>query len=317
MKLLRVVSPGFRATIQDSGRRHFQKHGLAQGGAADRYAFLWANKLLGNDLNAACVEITLGGFEAEALAETTIALTGANTCAMVNGQPIESWQTIHLARGDHLSMATADSGRYCYLAVRGGLVTPMLFGSRSTIAREQFDELRPLGRGEDLVGIQTAPAPARSVPMSARPAYGGLLQLRLLPGYQYTQFSSADRLRFLASAYRISSASDRMGFKMEGARLDSPPPGIVSEGIALGSVQVPGDGDPIVLLQDRQTVGGYPKLGTICAVDCYRLAQGQPGQTVRFELSDMATTQNERILIERQLTQTKWRQCGKELDWES
>ncbi len=315
MKLLRVLSPGPRTTVQDSGRRHFQKHGLAEGGAADRHAFLWANKLLDNDLSAACLEITLGGFEAEALAPVSFALTGADTCPSINGHPVSMWRTLHLAPGDRIAMVAATHGRYCYLAIRGGLQAPSLFGSASVVVREQFEELRPLARGDTLAGFELPPASSAQVPLTARASYGAPLQLRLIPGYQYHQFSQTDRLRFLSSEYRVSTQSDRMGFKLEGAALQHPPPGIVSEGIALGSVQVPGDGKPIVLLKDRQTIGGYPKLGTVCALDCYRLAQAQPGQIVRFVESDLATAQSERLLFERMFTNTHWNECGEELVW--
>ncbi|MDC0661827.1 biotin-dependent carboxyltransferase family protein [Marinobacter sp. SS21] len=315
MKLLRVIAPGPRTTVQDSGRRHFQKHGLAEGGAADRHAFLWANKLLDNDLNAACLEITLGGFEAEALAHVSIALTGADTRPRINGIAVAMWQTLQLTPGDRLSMTSAASGRYCYLAIRGGLQAPTLFGSATVVVREQFDELRPLARGDTLTGFDTSPAKPARMPVADRPIYGAPLKLRLIPGYQYSQFSQTDRARFLSSEYRVSTQSDRMGFKLEGAALQDPPPGIVSEGIALGSVQVPGDGDPIVLLKDRQTIGGYPKLGTLCALDCYRLAQAQPGQAVGFEVSDIATTQNERMLFESMFRNTHWNKCGDGLAW--
>ncbi|MDX1755000.1 MAG: biotin-dependent carboxyltransferase family protein [Marinobacter sp.] len=315
MKLLKVISPGPRTTVQDAGRRHYQKHGLAQAGPADRVAFLWANKLLDNPLGAACLEITLGGLEVEALAGLTIALTGADAQPRVNGRPVSNWHTLHLSAGDRLSLTTASCGRYSYLAVGGGFRSPVLFGSQSVVVREQFDALQPLQAGDELAGSDRGYSPDRVVPASAQPDYGLHLPLRLIAGYQYEQFSRADLTRLLTSDYRISAQSDRMGYKLEGAALQTPPPGIVSEGIALGSVQVPGDGVPIVLLQDRQTVGGYPKLGTVCAIDCYRLAQRQPGQTVRFELTDLATAQNERALLERQFRQTTWTPAGDELRW--
>lgn len=139
--------------------------------------------------------------------------------------------------------------------------------------------------------------------------------LRLVPGYQYPQFQRTDILRLITSAYTLSEQSDRMGFRLQGPAMASPPPGIISEGIAQGAVQIPGDGLPIVLLNDGQTIGGYPKPGVVPSLDCSALAQQLPGASIRFALTDLATVQNERRLFERHYQQTRWRRNGRSLVW--
>ncbi|QSP93805.1 biotin-dependent carboxyltransferase family protein [Marinobacter salinisoli] len=314
MKLFEVLRPGPRTTVQDAGRRHYQRHGLAQGGAADRFAYLIANKLLDNDPAAASLEITLGGLGLRVLAETTAAITGADCLATLNGLPIKPWQSLAVKPGDKLCFSSPASGRYTYLAVRGGLRSIQTFGSRSVVVRERIEGLEALREGTVLIGQASPAVPARQLPNEFQPGYEDTLQLRMVPGYQHEQFSVADRARVITTTYQVSAQSDRMGFRLEGARLRHPPPGIVSEGIAFGSVQVPGDGNPVVLLQDRQTIGGYPKLGTVIAVDCYRLAQARPGQAVQFQWVDIAEAQTARLLFEEWLKQSRWTETGS-LTW--
>lgn len=315
MRLLKVIDPGPRTTVQDSGRRGYQHHGLAQGGAADRFAYLYANRLLDNHLDSACLEVTFGGLQLEALANVALAITGADCQAELNGAPVGPWQSLALHRGDRLRFRAPLSGRYTYLAIQGGFHTTKLFGSRSMVLREQLEDHSALATGDELEGTAQTPPPPRCLQPSLRPDYSAELQLRVLPGYQHDQFTAADRARFITRPYRISAQSDRMGYRLEGATLASPPPGIVSEGIALGAVQIPGDGAPIVLLQDRQTIGGYPKLGTVCAVDCCRLAQALPGQEICFRWAELADVQGERMVMERFFATARWNRVGDALEW--
>lgn len=316
MSCLEVIRPGVRSTVQDAGRQGYRHHGLAGGGALDIRSYTWANKLMDNPRNAACLEIVLGGFHGVARGKLQIALTGAEAPVTVNGQPVPLWQILTLNEGDKLVIGHATRHRLIYLAVAGGLDAPVYFGSRSVVVREHITGLCSIKAGDRLRALQAGhPLPPRSVPASCRPAMQPGVTLRLVPGYQYPQFQRTDILRLITSAYTLSEQSDRMGFRLQGPAMASPPPGIISEGIAQGAVQIPGDGLPIVLLNDGQTIGGYPKPGVVPSLDCSALAQQLPGASIRFALTDLATVQNERRLFERHYQQTRWRRNGRSLAW--
>ncbi|MBE0484840.1 biotin-dependent carboxyltransferase family protein [Marinobacter sp.] len=316
MSWLEVIRPGVLSSVQDSGRQGYRHHGLACGGALDVRSFSWANKLLDNPRNAACLEIVLGGFHAVTRGKLQIALTGAEAPVAVNGQPVSMWQTLNLNDADELTIGHSASHRLIYLALPGGLDAPLHFGSRSVVIRERIAGLDPIRAGDKLAALKSNDTrPDRVVPIACRPALSADIRLRIIPGYQYHQFARSDILRLTHSAYTVSHQSDRMGFRLQGPAMDSPPPGILSEGIAQGAVQVPGDGQPIVLLNDGQTIGGYPKPGVVPSLDCSALAQQLPGTRVRFEITDLATAQNERRLFERHYQCTRWRSCGHLLEW--
>lgn len=311
------MQPGLRTTVQDNGRRHHQQHGLAVGGAADRHGFRWANKLVDNPPDAACLEILLGGFEACAEGSLWLAITGAEAELRINGEPMPLWTTHYLGKGDRITLGRPVSGMLNYIAVKEGWQTEPLFGSRSAVVREQFDRMKPLDQNDRVAaGKQPKAAPVqRRVPVRHRPDYTLPLTLRLLPGYQFNEFSTEDRRRLLSNSYTIGARSDRMGYRLEGEALTSGPSGIISEGIALGSVQIPGDGQPIVLLDDRQTIGGYAKIGTVAAADCSQLVQRPPGARVSFALADIADIQAERMLAAGFFTETQWLDDGRRLAW--
>lgn len=311
-----VISPGTSATVQDAGRTGYRRHGLAAGGALDLHAFNWANKLLDNPPGAACLEIMLGGFQAKAETDMTVALTGAWAPISINGSSVGHWQTHTLKAGDTLAIGHAQNGRLIYLTLPGGINSPRWFGSQSVVPREQIDGLAPLPAASRLLANQSAQQPGRRrVPPSFQRDYRDDVTLGLIAGYQVDQFSSSDLLRLTTSEYELTQQSDRMGFRLDGPVLSDVPPGIISEGIAPGALQVPGDGQPIVLLNDGQTIGGYPKPGVLCALDCHRLAQRLPGQKVRFEFKDLADAQHERRLFNRYFEKARWRRSGIELEW--
>lgn len=318
MSGLRIVEAGPRTTLQDAGRQGCRRHGLAAGGAADRHAWRWANKLLDNPLDSACMELMLGGFEAVAAGVLQIAMTGADAPITINGERVDNWASHRLEKGDRLKVGYAASGRILYLGLRGGIDGPARFGSRSVVAREQIEGLRPLQAGDTLAPLLTGQtSPARRVPDKFHGRYTGDLTLRLIGGYQNSLFHRDDLLRLTTSPYRVSNQSDRMGFRLEDAPLGRVPEGILSEGIAVGSVQVPGDGNPIVLLNDCQTIGGYPKPGAIGLLDVGRLAQRQPGQTIRFVFDNVANIQGERMVFEQFFKEARWNSSGTDLHWAS
>lgn len=281
---LKILKPGPLTLVQDRGRKGFQHFGLAQGGAIDPYARFQANRLLGNAEDAACLEITLGPFTAEFQAATMIAISGADLHCSINDIPVPNWQSHRVKAGDVIHFRPGNHGLRAYLAVAGGFQTHILFGSRSEVPREK---LAPLQVQENAVlpyaHINPAIRRITAIPERLIPDYNDYLVLHIFPAYQHALFSEDARATFCAREFSISSNSDRMGYRLDGESVAWQHGAIISEGIALGSVQIPPDGQPIVLLNDRQTLGGYPKIGCVLAEDCAQLAQRRPGQKVQFE----------------------------------
>lgn len=302
---LRVQQAGALALIQDCGRTLAGKHGLTTGGAADLHAHHWANRLLGNPTNAATVEVTLGLFSVTFLQPTTVAITGADLGLRLNGQPQPIWCSFHVKTGDELSFQHPKkgnaSGLRAYLAVSEGFDTPLRFTSRSVVVREGTGGLngQALQSGDQLPYTPVPRSRLHQVPPSFIPDYAAPLRLRLIAGYQHEQFSPQALAQLCAAPYQLTDQIDRMGYRLTGAPITTPSSGLISEGIALGSVQIPPDGQPIVLLQDRQTIGGYPKVGCVSALDCYRLSQRGPGAEVSFTRGDLPSLQAERREFER------------------
>ncbi|SET26485.1 biotin-dependent carboxylase uncharacterized domain-containing protein [Marinobacter segnicrescens] len=314
---LRIENPGPRSTVQDGGRTGFQHQGLSPGGAADLRAWRWANHLLGNPPDAACVEITLGGFAAEAEGDLLLAVTGASGAVHVNGKPVPEWGVFSMLPGDRLQLGAPGHGLLTYLAVAGGWRTRSFLGSRSTVAREGLRELRALRCGDllpaqpirheaasDTIRRRQVPEQWRSQP--AQPDK----PLKLIPGPDRSQFKPTDLARLVLSDYRVSGLSDRMGYRLEGPALCSPG-GVTSRAVNCGTVQIPGDGKPMVMLNDRQTIGGYTVPGTVPRLDCSRLAQCRPGDVIRFTWADVAECQAERMVFEEQMNSMSWDQEGR------
>lgn len=315
MSGLHIEQPGPRATIQDLGRLGYQHHGLSPGGAADLRSFRWANRLLDNDANAACLEVTLGGLTATATQPLILALTGADCRGTVNGAAIQHWGVFRMAKGDQLRLDRPEAGLLTYLAVAGGWQTRLFCGSRSCVVREGLAGLGQVAAGTELPARtpdsdrDIHPYLHRTVPAHLRPNLHSDAALPLIPGPEYDTFSAIDQARLLGARYTISGRSDRMAYRLEGPALASRG-GITSRGITCGAVQVPGDGKPMVLLNDRQTIGGYPVVGTVPRLDCGRLAQKCPEQPVTFALADVANCQAERMLFERLIDMTTWSSTG-------
>ncbi len=291
---LKVIKPGALSLVQDLGRWGFQHYGLSPGGAMDEHAARWANKLLGNPAKAALLEITLGNIELLAECDCQIAITGAKQPLLINQQPVPAWSTCQLRAGDRLFMGFATSGQRSYLAVAGGFQIAESFGSVASVQREQIGAFagQPLRQGNGLpCAASCAEKPVRSVPWRYVPDYDQPLTLRVIPGYQADQFAGRALETFYNSDYCLSSDSNRMGFRLQGEVLDSGVSGLLSEGISYGAIQVPPDGQPIILMKDRQTLGGYPKLGTVLPLDAFRLSQCRPGTAVRFETMQLPAAQ--------------------------
>jgi len=281
---LRVVQPGILSLLQDSGRKGRHRLGLTSGGPLDGTAFAWCNRLLQNPAGATAVEISLGGLKLEAAVDTSICLAGAPMPLAIDGQPQPGWEVLPVREGQRIDVGFTERGCRAYLGVAGGFHILPAFGSSATVVREGVGGLDggPLRAGDTLPCSAGTRPRQFYLPEAHRPRYHNRATLRLVPGYQASSFSRLQKRRLLSHSYRVSGQCDRMGYRLEGLPIHCDLDGILSEGICMGAVQVPPDGQPIVLLNDRQTIGGYPKIGSALSLDCAQLAQLTPGGSVHF-----------------------------------
>lgn len=291
---LKVLNAGPLSLLQDTGRMGFQGIGVAVGGPMDEHAFRWANHLLGNDVNAVQIEITLGLFQCSFSQPTQIALTGANMFAELDGERIQPWASYHVNAGSILKCKTARQGMRTYLAIQHGFEIETVLESGATVVRDELGGLNGKGNqlksGDHIPYIAAKPHLLRQVPHSFIPQYPSLTAeqssciLEVMPSYQYETFSKSARQQFFESIYTVSPNSDRMGYRLSGDSVEYDGESLISEGIALGAVQIPADGQPIVLMVDHQTIGGYPKIGCLTRASISQLAQCPPGFKVQFQL---------------------------------
>ena len=298
MMTLVVVKTGLLSLLQDAGRRHYQHLGLTTGGAADEQAFFWANRLLGNTADSPVIEICYGGLQLKATAPCQIAITGADCGALINDRPAANWQTHHLNTDDILCFDYPRSGVRSYLAVKGGFQVPPVFGSVATVMREKIGGLdsfgSPLKTGDCLPFTTIEASQQRQVPQAFIADYAAPLTLHIIENRQLHLFREQAFAGLYAGHYQISSKSNQMATRLNGPSINAEQPGIISEGMALGAVQIPPDGQPIVLLKDRQTIGGYPVIGWVSPLDVFQLAQRQPGQKVKF--NEISLTEAQQLL---------------------
>jgi antagonist of KipI len=289
--VITILDAGPQTTVQDLGRTGQMRHGIPPSGPVDRFAFVVANRLLGNPDGAAALECTLIGPRFEVDAAGAIAVTGADMPVTVNGAEAPRWATIALNAGDVVKLGPARAGVRSYVAFSGGLDVPLVLGSRSTYVRGRMGGLegRALRKGDALRTLPSGPVRPRRVEPGALPDYRSAQPIRLVLGPQDDRFTDAGIRALLDSPYEVLPQSDRMGARLRGPRIEhARGHDIISDGIALGSVQVPGDGQPIVLLVDRQSTGGYTKLATVFSCDIGRVGQARPGQSLRFQAVGVA-----------------------------
>jgi biotin-dependent carboxylase-like uncharacterized protein len=289
--MIRILEPGPQTTVQDLGRTGQMRYGIPPSGPVDRFAFIVANRLVGNADAAAALECTLVGPRFEMDGPGAVAVTGADMPLTVNGAEAPRWATIRLKAGDVVKLGPARAGVRSYIAFAGGLDVPLVLGSRSTYLRGRLGGLdgRALRKGDTLRALPSGPIQLRRVEPRAVPEYPGELAIRVVLGPQADRFSETGIRALLGSRYDVLPQSDRMGARLSGPRIEhARGHDIISDGIALGSVQVPGDGQPIVLLVDRQSTGGYTKVATVCSSDVGRIGQARPGQSIRFRAVGVA-----------------------------
>lgn len=272
MNFIHVVSPGMQTTVQDLGRFGYAHFGVSPSGAADALALRAGNLLVGNAENAAALEMTLSGAVLQFEAAAVIALTGSDFGA---GLPL--WTAVEIPAGHTLRCGATQSGARCYLAVRGGIDAPKVMGSASVHVVTGVGG-RPLRKGDTLpIGDAAVRRPRfapRHVPAFLR---GGLL--RVTAGPQADWYAG----ELLSAAYTLSEESNRMGLRLIGQPIPSHAGHMLTEGVALGAIQVPPDGQPIILFVEHQTTGGYPKPANVISADFWRLGQLRPRDPIRFE----------------------------------
>jgi biotin-dependent carboxylase-like uncharacterized protein len=292
--MIHVLDPGPQTTVQDAGRRGQLRYGIPPSGPVDARSFTLANRLVGNPDGAAALEFTLIGPRLRAEAACAVAVTGADAPVTENDAPAAAWTTLMLGAGDVLRVGPARAGVRGYVAVAGGVDVPAVLGSRATYLRGRLGGLEGRAlRRDDVVRIGAAPpVRRRAVRREAVPDWRAEPLLRVVLGPQADRFTEAGIAAFLGGAYEVLPQSDRMGARLRGPSIPhARGHDIISDGIALGAVQVPGDGQPIVLLVDRQSTGGYTKIATVCSFDIPRIGQAKPGQRVRFSAIDVREAQ--------------------------
>jgi len=310
-----VTQAGILSLVQDGGRFGAFNLGLTNGGPADLQAFYWANRLCGNELNTSAIEVSIGGLVLTAQVDCVIAVTGAPMPLLINGKPTPLWCSCAIKAGDHISLGFSSQGVRCYLAVTGGFDIKESFGSTATVCRESVGGLR----GDKLAVNDVLPckplANMKNKPKTLmlaeheQPKYSNEVLLHTVLGYQRQHFPAIEKRMLFSSDYQVSKHWDRMGYRLQGRAIKADIEGILSEGISYGAVQIPADGQPIVLLNDRQTIGGYPKIGAVISQDCAKLSQLRQGDKVRFEPISISQADNMFHLNLARFNQTKLIVC--------
>ena len=285
--MIEIITPGILTTVQDFGRVGVMKNGFTQNGAMDRYSMTVANRLCGNCDSAPVLEMTVLGVTARFTQDTVVCVSGADFGAKINDKPIKRNKAYKINKGDILSMGAAKSGMRAYLAVAGGIVGEYVFGSASTNLKFAFGGHfgKKLQSG-DVLSIGTGAFPLGEIDKWEIPEseYSKDAQLRVVLGPQNEMYTDEDIRLFLSQEYEVNAQSDRMGIRLSGEPLKSKNGmDIISDGIVFGSVQVPNSGEPIILMADHQTTGGYAKIATVISVDLPRASQLSAGNTVRFK----------------------------------
>ena len=322
---IKVITGGMQTTVQDLGRVGYQAQGVPVGGAMDRVAIRIANLLVGNEESSGALEATIIGPALRFDTDTLIALTGADLEATIEGVTIPLWHPVWAERGTTLRFGHAVDGCRTYIAIGGGVEVPPVFGSRSTYLRARFGghEGRALKSGDVLhAGVPSTVSSRIAASLAGegrrfvvgrwsaspglRPGYGRDVLVRVIPGAHHDALSDAGRETFATATFRVSSSSDRMGYRLEDAEIAlSEPLEMLSEGTTFGTVQLPPGGAPIVLMADAQTTGGYPRVAEVITVDLPIVAQLKPGDRLRFRLVSVDEAQAEYLDREGELQQAK------------
>ena len=294
-----ILKSGWLTTIQDLGRHGHQHYGVSVSGAMDSFSMIVANRLVGNPDQAAVLELTLKGPELQFKQDTVIAITGADLSPTLDGRNMPMWRSMLIPRGGQLRFGMPRAGARAYLAIAGGIDIDPILGSRATHCASETKGLhgRPLKQGDVFRGGKPAPLITQPIgtELSAplRPRYEHSATLRIIPGPQQNVFEKHSLTTLTQTPYTVSPQSNRMGYRLAGPKIaQKDTASFISDGTATGSLQVPSDGQPILLMADRQTTGGYPKIAVVISADLPLAAQLAPGDRIRFILCTVAQAQH-------------------------
>jgi len=301
--MIKVMNPGLQTTIQDQGRIGYYEVGMPPSGAMDKYSYKASNLLVGNNENAAVLEITYLGPTLQFEQDAKVAITGGEMPPKINGKPVPLWETLAVKAGDELSFEFIKNGARVYLAVAGGFDVPLVMDSRSTYTLCGIGgfEGRPLQQG-DLLKVGTDQQ--REVPVGTRisddliPVYAKNHTIRVVVGLCSYRLTEESKKRFFSIDWTVTPEANRVGYRFKGDRLQfvereqpfgagSNPSNVVDLGYPIGSIQVPDGVEPIALLNDAVTGGGYATICTIISTDLDKMAQVKTNEKVRFIAVDM------------------------------
>ena len=285
MEIFEVIQPGAYTTVQDRGRFSYQQFGVPVCGVVDSFAYRVANTLVGNFQGQAALEATIFGPTLKVLNQGFIAVTGGNLSPLINNNPLPMWKSIAIHTDDILQFKGVKNGCRAYIAVTGGIDVPKVMGSRSTYVAGKIGGIngRPLIAGDRLSKGEGAGKAGNRVPSDLIPIYSHDIEIRVILGPQDDYFSEGID-KFFASTFKVSTKADRMGYRLEGSPImqrKAIEKSIISEPSVPGGIQVPPDGQPIILLVE-QTVGGYTKIATVISSDIGKVGQAKPGDQIHF-----------------------------------
>lgn len=304
MRGILIHNPGLLTTIQGESRKGYLRFGMPRSGAMDKFAMRCANYLVGNDQYSAILECTLIGPEIEFLSTLHFSITGAECSATLNNRPIENWRSVRAKKRSILRIKTSTNGARIYIAFSGGLSIDKVMGSVSTYLPGKVGGFngRSLRKGDIITTGKSSLGRffSRSLNSNDIPDHGGDKTLRLISGVDYSSFSESEANKLQISEYTVSQNSDRMGIRLSGIPigLENSLPDILSYGIGHGTVQIPGDGNPIIMCVDSQTTGGYRQIANIISADLDIVAQLSTFQKVRFKFINLNEAVN--LLKERE-----------------
>ncbi|MCM3568192.1 biotin-dependent carboxyltransferase family protein [Neobacillus mesonae] len=297
--ILKVIKPGLQTTVQDLGRHGYQQYGISPSGAMDSFSMQIANILVGNAVGEAVLEASFIGPELEALTDIVIAVCGGFS-PKVDGRKVPMWKSFLLKKGQKLQIGPSVNGARAYLAIAGGIDVPVVLDSKSTFLSSGFGGYkgRALQKGDRLSGSPVIRKPFKSLHPGLIPQFEKELNIRVIIGPHEEMFSEKSIIRFFSETYTVTPKSNRMGYQLKGPKLEHiNGPDIISDPVPLGGIQVPASGQPIILMADRQTTGGYTRIGTVISADLPLLAQAVPGTKIMF--SKVSIEEAQRFYLER------------------
>lgn len=286
MGKIKILNPGLLSSIQDSGRFDYQQYGMPVAGAMDLDSLHLANLCVGNNRNEACIEATILGPSIEFQNDTYIAICGAVIPVLINDNEAEQNCSLKVKKGDVLSFGPIQNGCRIYIAFAGGLLVPELMESKSTYLRGKFGGFygKALTAGNEIEINNVTSLPIKRIPSDLLSDYKKESEIRVTAGADVKRFTKDGIRNFLCSEYTISPQSDRMGYRLAGKKIKhTDGADIISSGIGTGTIQVPGHGEPIIMMSDHQTVGGYTKIANVISADLPLLGQMKPGDKIRFK----------------------------------